>query len=284
MGRHSKWGGGRDHDRSHESQAGAAGFGMGLISRALTLLGAILLGTTCASGRDNCDPNRWEVNPASFDAPASIRQVLVITTDSWSSAVGTLNKFERRDGTWCEVDAAFPVVLTRRGSAWGLGLHRPLALNPQKVEGDERVPAGIFRLGPAFGYDDELAPALRFPYVQATRRDYFVRDENSAEYNTWVRLSDNANEPRTHWKSFETMRRSDALYRFGIVIQQNTSPVVRGRGSAIFLHVWRSPTIPTIGIGMRESNIRRLIDWLNPRANPVLIEAPRAELAKLKFK
>ena len=80
------------------------------------------------------------------------------------------------------------------------------------------------------------------------------------------------------------MRRPDALYKLGIVIQQNTSPVVRGRGSAIFLHIWRSPTTPTIGIGMRESNMRRLIDWLNPRANPVLIEAPRTELAKLKFR
>jgi D-alanyl-D-alanine dipeptidase len=248
------------------------------------LVGTLLLCTASAFGRDNCDATRWEVNPISFDTPASIHQVLVITTDSWSSDVGTLNKFERRGETWCEVGAAFPVVLTRRGSAWGLGLHRPLAVKPQKVEGDERVPAGIFRLGPAFGYDDEFEPALRFPYMQATRRDYFVTDENSADYNTWVRLSENANDPRTHWRSFEVMRRSDALYKLGIVIQQNTAPVVRGRGSATFLHIWRSPTIPTIGIGMRETNMRRLVDWLNPSANPILIEAPRSEVAKLKFK
>lgn len=284
MDRHSKCSGGGGNDRSVGSWADTAGCRAGLLARALTIFGVFLLGTASASGRDNCDPNRWEVGPASFDAPASVRQALLVTTDSWSSVVGILTKFERRDGTWCQVDAAFPVVLARHGSAWGLGLHRSLAVNPQKVEGDERVPAGIFRLGPAFGYDEEFEPALRFPYQQATRKDYFVKDESSADYNMWVRLSDNANDPRTHWKSFEAMRRADAIHKLGIVIQQNTTPVVRGRGSAIFLHVWRSPTTPTAGIGMRESNIRRLIDWLNPRANPVLIEAPRAELAKLKFK
>ncbi len=91
---------------------------------------------------------------------------------------------------------ALPVVLARRGSAWGLGLHRSLAVNPQKMEGDERVPAGIFRAGPAFGYDDEFEPALRFPYKLATPKDYFVKDESSADYNTWVRLLENANDPR----------------------------------------------------------------------------------------
>jgi L,D-peptidoglycan transpeptidase YkuD (ErfK/YbiS/YcfS/YnhG family) len=100
-----------------------------------------------------------------------------------------------------------------------------------------------------------------------------------------VQLPEAANDPKAHWKSFEAMRRADNLYKLGIVIQQNTAPTVKSHGSAIFLHIWRSATTPTAGgVGLRESNLRRLIDWLTPSANPALVAAPREELAKLKFK
>jgi len=257
---------------------------MTFLARALLVISVALFGTVpLAAARDTCDPRL--VNLTQLGAPESVHQIVLVTSDFWSSAVGILNKFELREGRWCEVDAPFPVVLGRRGSAWGNGLHKALGLNPQKVEGDERVPAGIFRLGPAFGYDKDLQPVLQFPYRQATRMDYFVHDDNSADYNTWVQLSEAANDPRAHWNSFEAMRRADNLYKLGIVIQQNTAPTVKGHGSAIFMHIWRSATTPTAGgVGLRESNLRRLIDWLTPSANPVLVAAPRGELAKLKFK
>jgi L,D-peptidoglycan transpeptidase YkuD (ErfK/YbiS/YcfS/YnhG family) len=256
------------------------------LASALLVINAALFGTVSpAAARDSCDPRQLAVKLTQFGVPESVRQLVVVTSDSWSSAVGILNKFEFRDGRWCEVDAAFPVVLGRRGSAWGHGLHNTVGLGPQKEDGDERVPAGIFRLGPAFGYDKDLKPVLQFPYRQATRTDYFVDDDDSADYNTWVQLPEAANNPRAHWKSFEVMRRPDDLYRLGIVIQQNTAPAVRGHGSAIFLHIWRSATTPTAGgVGLRESNLRRLIDWLAPGATPVLVAAPREALAKLRFK
>jgi zinc D-Ala-D-Ala dipeptidase len=259
---------------------------MTFLARALLAISLTLFDTVpVAAARDNCDPRQSLVNLTQLGAPESVRQIVVVTSDSWSSTIGILNKFELREGRWCEVDAAFPVVVGRRGSAWGDGLHRAVGLNPQKVEGDERAPAGIFRLGPAFGYDKDLQPVLQFPYRQATRTDYFVRDDTSADYNTWVQLPEAANDPRAHWKSFEAMRRADNLYKLGIVVQQNTAPIVRGHGSAIFMHVWRSATTPTPGgVGLREGNLRRLIDWLTPRANPVLVVAPRGELAKLKFR
>jgi L,D-peptidoglycan transpeptidase YkuD (ErfK/YbiS/YcfS/YnhG family) len=256
-----------------------------LLASALLVINVALFGTvSLAAAGNSCDPRQLIVDLAQFGVPDSVRQIVVVASDSWSSAVGILNKFEFRDGRWCEVDAAFPVVLGRRGSAWGYGLHRAVALGPQKEDGDGRVPAGIFRLGPAFGYDKDLEPVLQFPYRQSTGEDYFIDDVTSADYNTWVRLPEGANEPKAHWKSFEVMRRSDNLYKLGIVVQQNTAPVIRGHGSAIFFHVWRSSTTPTAGgIGLRESNLRRMIDWLTPNANPILVVAPRGELAKLRF-
>jgi hypothetical protein len=110
---------------------------MTFLSRPLLLIGVAVFGTVpLAAARDTCDPRQLSVNLVELDAPESIRQIVAVTSDSWSSAVGILNKFELRDGRWCEIDAALPVVLGRRGSAWGSGLHKALGLNPQKVEGD----------------------------------------------------------------------------------------------------------------------------------------------------
>ena len=47
---------------------------------------------------------------------------------------------------------AIPAVVGRNGLAWGRGVRTDLpAGEPQKREGDGRAPAGIFKLGPAFG-------------------------------------------------------------------------------------------------------------------------------------
>jgi hypothetical protein len=98
---------------------------MTFLARALLVISVALFGTvSLAAARDTCDPRL--VNLTQLGAPESVRQIVVVMSDSWSSAVGILNKFEFRDGRWCEVDAAFPVVLGRRGSAWGNGCTEPL--------------------------------------------------------------------------------------------------------------------------------------------------------------
>ena len=59
-----------------------------------------------------------------------------------------------------------PVTIGRAGSAWGLGLH-PAQRGPQKREGDGRAPAGVFRIGTAFGYADRPTTALPYDAMDA---------------------------------------------------------------------------------------------------------------------
>ena len=62
------------------------------------------------------------------------------------------------------------------------------------------------------------------------------------------------------------------------------SPVVKGRGSAVFLHIWRAQDSSTSGCtAMSEQNIQDVITWLDPKLNPILVQSPRGELLKLKF-
>jgi L,D-peptidoglycan transpeptidase YkuD (ErfK/YbiS/YcfS/YnhG family) len=56
------------------------------------------------------------------------------------------------------------------------------------------------------------------------------------------------------------------------VIEYNTDPIVPGKGSAIFMHIWRGPDSPTSGcIAMAKENFLPLLKWLNWDHNPVII-------------
>jgi L,D-peptidoglycan transpeptidase YkuD (ErfK/YbiS/YcfS/YnhG family) len=68
------------------------------------------------------------------------------------------------------------------------------------------------------------------------------------------------------------MKRPDHLYKYGIVIQYNSDPVVKGKGSAIFIHVQRKPKSPTAGcIAIEEHDIKNLIEWVQADSAFILI-------------
>ena len=66
--------------------------------------------------------------------------------------------------------------------------------------------------------------------------------------------------------------RDDNLYKIGFVIEYNTESRVSGKGSAIFVHIWRSYNSPTLGcVAMSEKDLAELLEWLDPLKNPVII-------------
>src|SRR5215210_2249855 len=79
------------------------------------------------------------------------RQCLVVVAANWNSTAGVLRAFERKNGSavWKAHGADVPVVLGKKGLAWGRGLVNAGA-RPVKMEGDNKAPAGFFRLGQAF--------------------------------------------------------------------------------------------------------------------------------------
>lgn len=146
--------------------------------------------------------------------------------------------------------------------------YRSFAQPGSKREGDGKTPSGIFALGDAFGYAEKME--TRLSYRQAGADDYWVDDAESPQYNQWVHGKPNA-------KSFEKMRRSDQLYSAGFIVEYNTSPVVKGAGSAIFFHVWKNKKKPTAGcVAMEDSNLHSLLRWLDPKQKPRVILNPDA--------
>ncbi|MHC8287509.1 M15 family metallopeptidase [Pseudomonas sp. XS1P51] len=199
-------------------------------------------------------------------------QLIVVTTKNWADIQGTAQRYERQGKTFRKYEASFPVVLGKNGLAWGKGLSSvDQREGPIKVEGDGKAPAGIFKLGTAFGYDARAD--TRLPYLALTSTTECVDDSHSTRYNQLVDAPTIAKD----WNSAERMRRDDDLYRKGIFIEHNT-PAAPASGSCIFFHIWRGPTSPTRGCtAMDQADIARLFSWLDPHQSPLLVQMPEAE-------
>jgi len=70
---------------------------------------------------------------------------------------------------------------------------------------------------------------------------------------------------RPYPRSHEVLRRADPLYDLIIVTDWNWPYPVKGRGSGIFIHQWRSTGYPPAGrVGVRRDHLRQS----GPRRTP----------------
>src|SRR5437763_69436 len=179
---------------------------------------------------------------AATDSLQRTRQCLVVVSRDWNAKTGVLRAFERNGSrsAWQMHGPAIPVVLGKKGLAWGRGL---ADFNPaiRKAEGDNKAPAGIFRLGPAFGYAPKSAARwIKLPYVSLTPQTEGIDDPHSRYYN---QLVDRSKVAKVDWHSSEQMLRADNLYKWGIVVAHNPT-AISNAGSCIFLHIWKNSRFP----------------------------------------
>jgi L,D-peptidoglycan transpeptidase YkuD (ErfK/YbiS/YcfS/YnhG family) len=211
------------------------------------------------------------------------QQMVVVTTSGWNATDGTLRTYARDGGGWREVGAVAAVTIGRSGSAWGLGLHPAESDGPSKREGDGRAPAGIFRIGTAFGYAESAATAL--PYAAMRESSYCMDVAASPLYNRIVdadRVGREAVAGSSEPMRLDLHNHGDQRYKTGFVIEHNADGVP-GAGSCIFAHLWKGPGETTAGCtAMAEPVMQRLYAWLKPESHPVFVLLPEAEYARLK--
>ena len=68
-----------------------------------------------------------------------IRQVVLVTTNSWTSQAGTLHMFSRGENHWFPEREKVSVTIGENGLGWGNGIHQVINTPPQKVEGDHML-------------------------------------------------------------------------------------------------------------------------------------------------
>jgi L,D-peptidoglycan transpeptidase YkuD (ErfK/YbiS/YcfS/YnhG family) len=191
-------------------------------------------------------------------------QLLVVIAEGEGTTRATLYALERGINGWQPAGGPVSAMIGRSG----------FAQPGKKREGDGHTPAGLFPLEFVFGYAPETAGKM--PYRQATESDIWVDDAQSPDYNTWRKKGETAA------TSFEEMKLPDPRYRHGVVIGYNRNPVIKGNGSAIFLHVWREDGQSTSGcVAIDEQELVRIIGWLDPAKRPMILMGNRADLVPL---
>jgi L,D-peptidoglycan transpeptidase YkuD (ErfK/YbiS/YcfS/YnhG family) len=229
--------------------------------------------------------------PAAPQAFVHSTEMIVVVTPGWNAVEGRLQRFERADTheSWRPAGEPIAIVVGNEGMGWGIGLIAAgspgvrIESEPIKREGDGKSPAGVFALGTAFGDAAQPLPGLKLPYLFLNSSIECVDDASSKNYNRLVDRS----AVMPDWNSSEHMRDVGESYRWGIVIDHNstvpgrTAPL-RGGGSCVFLHIWRGVDRGTAGCtAMSRDNLESLLLWLDPARRPVLVQLPESAYQRL---
>jgi L,D-peptidoglycan transpeptidase YkuD (ErfK/YbiS/YcfS/YnhG family) len=166
------------------------------------------------------------------------------------ATVGTLALWRREGSCFRRVAGPWRANL----GAAGLSTH--------KREGDGSTPTGTYRFGRTM-YGIEPDPGVAFAYHRLGCGDWWDEDPRSASYNRFVHVG--CGGTPAFGGGSEALWRISPQYRYFAVIDYNAHPVVRGRGSAIFLHV--SDGDRTAGcVSLPEPQLLRVLRWLRPGA------------------
>lgn len=127
-----------------------------------------------------------------------------------------------------------------------------------KREGDGATPRGTLRILGGFYRPDRLARGQVPGWLRPIGpRDLWSDDPADPCYNHPVRAP--------HGFSHECLRRADPQYDLVFYTDWNFPRAVPGRGSAIFVHIWRRPGAPTAGC---VAFSRKDLLWIANRIGP----------------
>jgi len=153
---------------------------------------------------------------------------------------------DRRRGILCYGALKLPCALGRSGVV------------SFKREGDGGTPYATLRpVRIYFRRDRWQDRQFALPYSAISPHDGWCDDVTSPRYNRAITL------PSA--QSHETLWRQDHLYDVVIETDWNRNPAIRGRGSAIFIHLARPLYTPTEGcIALDRKGLKLLLPLLRP--------------------
>jgi len=112
-----------------------------------------------------------------------------------------------------------------------------LKIHTKKIEGDKATPIGKWKLKSIYYRSDKmLKPLMRaktFKINKITKNCGWCDDPKSSYYNKYINVKKNFYVKNIN---FENLWREDQAYDLVIVTSHNTSPTIKGKGSAIFIH------------------------------------------------
>ena len=128
-----------------------------------------------------------------------------------------------------------------------------------KKEGDLTTPMGVFKLGTLYFRKDRIQSVKSKLKKRIIKKNMgWCDDTQSKKYNQEI------NFPFRY--SAEKLFRKDRLYDIFINVKYNQSPVRKGKGSAIFLHLTNKKYNPTKGcIAVLKKDLLKILPFIGKK-------------------
>jgi L,D-peptidoglycan transpeptidase YkuD (ErfK/YbiS/YcfS/YnhG family) len=126
-------------------------------------------------------------------------------------------------------------------------------VNKKIKEGDNVTPKGVFKITKIYYRADKIKSIkTSIKKIKITKNMGWCDDPMSLFYNQQIKLPSKF--------SHEKLYRNDDLYDLIAVINYNTNPIIKNKGSAIFMHISKNSYKKTKGcIALKKANLINIL-------------------------
>jgi hypothetical protein len=126
-------------------------------------------------------------------------------------------------------------------------------IGKKKIEGDNITPKGTFKIIKIYYRKDKITKInSAFKLIEIKKNMGWCDDPKSKKYNQLIKLPSKYR----HEKLF----RNDRIYDLILVLDYNTNPVIKNKGSAIFIHIAKNNYCKTKGcIALKREDLIEIV-------------------------
>jgi L,D-peptidoglycan transpeptidase YkuD (ErfK/YbiS/YcfS/YnhG family) len=126
-------------------------------------------------------------------------------------------------------------------------------IGKKEKEGDKITPKGTYKIVKIYYRNDRVKKILsKFKLFKIKKNMGWCDDPKSKKYNRLVKL------PNKY--GYEELNRKDNIYDLVLVLNYNMKPIIKNKGSAIFIHIAKKNYKKTAGcIGLKKTHLIQII-------------------------
>ena len=130
-------------------------------------------------------------------------------------------------------------------------------IGKKKREGDNVTPTGTFKIVKIYYRSDRVKKiSSKLRLIEITKNMGWCDDPNSKNYNKLINL------PSKY--GHEKLFKKNNIYNVIVVLNYNMKPVIKNKGSAIFIHIAKNNYQPTQGcIALKKNDLLKLLSKIS---------------------
>ena len=137
-------------------------------------------------------------------------------------------------------------------------------IGKKSIEGDNLTPKGIYKIVNIYYRKDRIKKiSSKFTPIKITKNMGWCDDPDSKYYNQLINLPSRY----SHEKLFKVKN----IYDIIVVLNYNMKPIIKNKGSAIFIHVAKKNYKPTQGcISLKKQDLTKILSLLTTKTKVLI--------------